>query len=144
MKKLIIILALALLCASCSTIFSTATYEDADASFRPTISIADVNVSDTKISYTYIPTRAVRKGGSANVINAAVRQALVSAGNYDVLVAKETHVTFEGSKIVSVVVTGYPGKYTNWRTNGELVPVKSKNNGKKVKLMKTLVRTPLP
>ena len=118
MKKYFLILAAALITASCSTVLSTATYENADASFRPTISVADVEVSGTKISYTYIPT---------NIINEAVRQALRSAGNYDVLVAKETTMTvkkkFFGSKISSVTVTGFPGNYVNWRSAVELVPV---------------------
>lgn len=127
MKKYFLILAAALISASCSTVLSTATYENADASFRPTISVADVEVSGTKISYTYIPTKQVRKGGSNNIINEAVRQALRSAGNYDVLVAKETTMTvkkkFFGSKISSVTVSGFPGNYVNWRSAVELVPV---------------------
>lgn len=128
MKKYFIILAAALFSASCSTVLSTSTHENADAFFRPTISVADVRVSDTKISYTYIPTRQVRKGGVTNVIDEAVRQALRSSGNYDVLVAKETCVTVKGTKIRSVVVTGYPGYYTNWRSTEELVPVKEKKS----------------
>lgn len=127
MKKYFLIFVTALISASCSTVFNTATYEDADASFRPTISIADVEVSGTKISYTYIPTKQIRKGGTSNIINEAVRQALRSAGNYDVLVAKETSITKKkklfGTKITSVTVTGFPGKYVNWRSAEELVPV---------------------
>ncbi|MGM9768106.1 MAG: hypothetical protein ACI3Z0_06555 [Candidatus Cryptobacteroides sp.] len=128
MKKYLLILAVALISASCSTVLTTtATYDDADATFRPTISVADVEVSGAKISYTYIPTKQIRKGGTANIINEAVRQALRSAGNYDVLVAKETSITvkkkFFGSKISSVTVTGFPGNYVNWRSTEELVPV---------------------
>lgn len=127
MRKSLIILAAAFISASCSTVLSTATYDNADASFRPTISVADVEVSDTKISYTYIPTKQIRKGGTNNVINEAVRQALRSAGNYDVLVAKEMTYTVKkklfGSKISSVTVSGFPGNYVNWRSSEELVPV---------------------
>ena len=57
----------------------------------------------------------------------SVRQALRSAGNYDVLVARETTMTvkkkFFSSKISSVTVTGFPGNYVNWRSTVELVPV---------------------
>lgn len=125
----------ALACASCAMTFSsTATYEDADASFRPTTSVADIKVSDKKISYTYYPTKQVLRGGYLNTINEAVHQALQSAGDYDVLVAQETYVAVKsgfmlGRKIKSVTVTGFPGKYVNWRSTDELAPVEEIKGG---------------
>ncbi len=135
MKKCFIVLATALLSTSCAvTVSTTATFENADASFRPTTSVADVQVSDTKISYTYIPSRQIRRGGYVNTINEAVRQALRSAGNYDVLIAKETSVSVKkrfifGRKIKSVTVTGYPGNYVNWRSSDDLAPIEEIRGG---------------
>ena len=135
MRKYMILLVIALVSASCATTLSTtATYADANASFRPTTSVADVKVSETKISYTYYPTKMVIRGGYRNTINEAVHQALCSAGDYDVLIAKETYVTVKnrfmfGRKIKSVTVTGYPGKYINWHSIDDLAPVEEIKGG---------------
>ncbi|MGN1046872.1 MAG: hypothetical protein ACI4QG_07220 [Candidatus Cryptobacteroides sp.] len=102
---------------------NTATYENAKSTFKTTATIADIQVSDTKVVYTYVPSKMVQRGGYDNVINTAVREAVKSAGDYDVLVAKETQVRYKSGsrKIKTVIVSGYPGKYTNWRSSDEVV-----------------------
>ena len=57
----------------------------------------------------------------------AVREAIQIAGDFDVLVALETQVKYdENNKVESVLVTGYPGKYVNWRHSDELVTAEPK------------------
>ena len=57
-----------------------------------------------------------------NVINTAVREALLANGNADVLVALETQVKYDAAgEIESVTVTGYPATYTNFRSPSDEV-----------------------
>ena len=78
---------------------------------------ADLKVSPTKISFFYIPSQTVANAGAENIINSAIREALVANGNADVLVALEHQIKYaaDGS-IESITVTGYPATYTNFRT----------------------------
>jgi hypothetical protein len=79
-------------------------------------------VSPTKISFFHIPSKTVVMGGYDNVINTAVREALASNGNADVLVALETQVKYNSvGEIESVTVTGYPATYTNFRSPSDEV-----------------------
>ena len=73
MKKILyaILAVIALGISSCKSVRSTATYQDPTNTLR-TVTIADLDVSDTRISYTYTPTYAVRLGGNQNVIKTAV------------------------------------------------------------------------
>lgn len=116
MKKLCVALVAlsALLISSCSTVKRTATTEkvDNDLSARNN---AELVVSPTKITYTFKPGKAVRRGGEKNVKTTAVAEALKANGNADVLVApqyevKKTRGLF-GTKIKYVTVTGYPATY---------------------------------
>ncbi len=84
--------------------------------------IADLEISENRILHVYIPSNNVRRGGTQNVINTAIREALATNGNADVLVGLETQVRFNViKKIKSVVVTGYPAKYKNFRQLDEEV-----------------------
>lgn len=123
MKRFLIITLAVVLASSCTIMKNTATYENAKSTFKTTATIADIQVSDTKVVYTYVPSKMVQRGGYENIINTAVREAVKSAGDYDVLVAKETQVRYKSGsrKIKTVIVSGYPGKYTNWRSSDEVV-----------------------
>lgn len=126
MKKIILFLCIAAVAASCSTsakLITSATSKNAVAAFKPTVTIADVQVSEQKISFLYIPNKKVISGGYDNIIRTAVHEALLSAGEkYDVLMAKETQVKYTvDGKVESVLVTGYPGCYVNWRSSENLL-----------------------
>lgn len=121
MKKPLLLLAasacLLLSTTSCSTISRTSSTVPVETSVN-SYSSADLKVAPTKISYTYKPSRAVRRGGDKNVINTAVAAALKDNGNADVLVGmqyemKKTRNFFGVSKIKYVTVEGYPATYKN-------------------------------
>jgi len=117
MKKIVFgLMAIALL-ASCTTIRQTATVKNPCSKVQAAV-IADLEVSDTKIAYTYVPGRDVRRGGDANVIAAAIQEALYANGDADVLVALEYTVECRpsclNSTIREITVTGYPATYKNF------------------------------
>ena len=121
MKKPLLFLAasacLLLGSTSCSTVTQTASTVPVETHVQSTAT-ADLKVSPIKITYTYRPNAAVRRGGDKNVIRTAVAQALKGNANADVLVAmqyemKKTRNFFGRSKIKYVTVTGYPATYKN-------------------------------
>ena len=81
---------------------------------------ADIDVSPVRITHFMLPSKTVLMGGYDNVVATAVREALDANGGGDVLVALETQVKY-GSKgqIESITVSGYPGKYKNFRNPGD-------------------------
>lgn len=84
------------------------------------MTFADLVVSPNKITYTYRPTDDVNRGGEANVINTAVRQALEANGRGDVLVEMQYTLKKSGKKNVKeVTVSGYPATYKNFRNADE-------------------------
>ena len=115
MKKLVLVLAAAALTlTSCSISKQTAHTQQICTSIRSGAT-ATLEVSPKKLSYTYVPSKAVRKGGYQNCINAAVREALLQNGNADVLVEMQNTVVeregLMGRKVKTVTVTGYPATY---------------------------------
>lgn len=120
MKKSILALCIAgaLSLASCSTISKTAAVADV-ATPVTACTTAELKVSSQKITYTFKPSKAIRRGGDKNVIAAAVSEALKANGNADVLVGmqyemKKTRNFFGRKNIKYVTVTGYPATYTNF------------------------------
>lgn len=126
MKKIIILIAVVVGITSCTTVRETASTSKIKSNVVAGVS-ADLKVVGEKITYTYKPTPAVRRGGYQNCINAAVSGALIKHGNADVLVECQNAVVekqsfwaalfgLHSSKVKSVTVTGYPAVYTNFRT----------------------------
>lgn len=125
MKRLLLFFVVAVMatsCASSARLMYSATHSKAKA-IQPVAALyADLDVSPTKISYFLIPGKTVLMGGYDNVINTAVREALLVNGNADVLVAMETQVKYNSiGEIESVTVTGYPATYTNFRSPSDEV-----------------------
>lgn len=81
---------------------------------------ADMVVSPTRISYTYVPTAETKKTSFDNILQTAVEEALRENGNADLLVdLKYTYQAkgfFVFQKVVSVTVTGFPAKYTGFHS----------------------------
>ena len=123
MKKILyaILAVIALGISSCKSVRSTATYQDPTNTLR-TVTIADLDVSDTRISYTYTPTYAVRLGGNQNVIKTAVLEALRVHGSGDILIGLEYTTVSRWtifpflSPIREITVTGRPARYTNFHS----------------------------
>ena len=112
--------------SSCKSTRSTATYQDPINTLR-TVTVADLDVSDVRISYTYKPTYAVRLGGSQNVIKTAVQEALKAHGSGDILIGLE-YTTISRwtifpflSPIREITVTGRPAKYVNFHSLPEKI-----------------------
>ncbi|MBP3383100.1 MAG: hypothetical protein J6K78_04240 [Tidjanibacter sp.] len=141
MKKLVILFAVALGVCSCGTtmptpdlggvynsvmtspepkLISTSTHTRVSVA-QPIVAVfADLQVSPEKILFFYLPSKTVVKGGEDNVIDSAVREALLSNGNADVMVGLETQIKYnDEGEPESVTVTGYPAKYVNFRNPGD-------------------------
>lgn len=123
MKKLFVLVVATIALASCSTVKNSSTYRPFSVNTPYAVPvIADLEISATKITYAYVPPKTVRRGGENNIMNTAVREALSTNGDADVLVGLETQIKYGALKqVVSVVITGYPAKYKNFRNIDENV-----------------------
>ena len=117
--------------SACKSARSTATYQDPINTLR-TVTVADLEVAETRISYTYRPSYAVRLGGSQNVIKTAVQEALKAHGSGDILIGLE-YTTISRwtvfpflSPIREITVTGRPAKYVNFHSLPEKIWVPTK------------------
>ena len=131
MKKLFVFAAIAAFLTSCTSLaptttipntkfICTATHTQVNVVNPVTALVADLEVSPDKISYSYVPSRAVRNGGFDNIVNCAVQEALRENGDADVMVALEQQVKYNDSgECESITVTGYPAKYKNFRNPGD-------------------------
>lgn len=124
MKKLLIALitVCAVVLSSCKShenMGSSSTYVTMST---PTVlssaTMTDLDVKE-KISYKYVPTKAVERGGLKNVVSTAVSEALKANDNADVLVALQYEVKYFSkglsNKIEYIIIKGYPAKYTNFK-----------------------------
>lgn len=127
MKKIFTFLVVATMFSSCATtstsmakLMNTATHTKVNA-VEPTVAVfADLQVSPNKISYFFLPSQTVQNGGFDNIVNTAVREALIANGNADVLVGLEQQVKYDANGAVeSITVSGYPAKYVNFRSPGD-------------------------
>ncbi len=119
MKKLFILLVVAIAVSSCSVMKQTASEQDVNSRVIAA-TISDLDVADQKITYTYVPSKKIRKLGMQNCINAAISEALANNGGGDVLIETQKAIIqsygLGGKKIKSVTVCGYPAKYKNFRS----------------------------
>ncbi|MBO4455972.1 MAG: hypothetical protein J5759_05960 [Bacteroidales bacterium] len=110
MKKLLLFAAAVLLFASCAVQqhnTKARLTEVQTAIVAPVV--ADLDISPTKITYTYKPTTTeLRKTDLNTIINNAIAWALEENGNADVLVNASCRTTYSGLRIKSIIITGYP------------------------------------
>lgn len=105
-------------CTSTTTINSARTEHFRSPAI--TMTLADLEVSPQKITYTCRPTDDVNRGGEANVINTAVRRALEVNGGGDVLVEMQYTLKKSGkNNVKEITVSGYPATYKNFRNADE-------------------------
>lgn len=135
MKKACLLLCAIALLASCSTIHQSATI-NVPVSYVNTATVADLEVSSKRITYTFLPSKEVRRGGDRNVLQTAIRSALRENGDADVLVDMEyvtkNRPSLSGiSSIRMITVTGYPATYKNFHNLGDSIwektPLKTSN-----------------
>ena len=83
--------------------------------------IADLKVIEKKFTYIYVPNKAAQAEGEENCVKCAIREALKANGDADVIVGMETQTKFDGTfyngqpVVESIIISGYPAKYTNFR-----------------------------
>jgi hypothetical protein len=124
MKKLFfLLLVIAMSLSACSPVaklINTSSYNEVTVANPVAAVFADLEVSTEKITYFMIPSKIVLRGGYNNVVETAVREALLANGNADVLVALEKQIKYgNDGQIESITVTGYPAKYVNFRSPGD-------------------------
>ena len=121
MKKTIgIIIVSALMLTSCQTLMQTSRNVDTGSSIT-SVTLADLNVSDTRESYTMsdIP-KSIYKLGEENVKSIAEAK-ILDKSNADILVEPRYHIEkkrglFGRTKVTSITVSGRPASFTNFRT----------------------------
>lgn len=116
MKKtnLFFVLVMLLMITSCKVQMNTSDVLPLNAQVNLNCT-ADLEVSENKIKYEYIPSKEERKLGLEWIKSNAVYAALEKYGNADVLVSPQFSITKKCSKILLVKVSGYPAYYKNIR-----------------------------
>ena len=125
MKKIFFLLTVALFAVSCTTTVKTAKTADSTSQLL-SATVADLEVSPERITYTMVPKRPIRRGGLNNVKMAAEQEALAKFGNADLLVDAEYSISktsyfIFGSRVSSITVTGRPAKYVNFHSLNDSV-----------------------
>lgn len=119
MKKLFLLICTMCAFSSCMTIKSSATHKAVNV--QPISALtADIEVSPKRIFYTMRPDKKVCRGGFENVKSTAIREALYKNGGGDILVGLEVQTRSKKflmwKRVVSITVSGYPAKYTNFQS----------------------------
>ena len=123
--------------SSCVTTNKTAkTVDFTSGTYNATV--ADLDVSDKRVSVTLAPVpKDVRRGGMNNIKKTVEAMALEKNGNADVLVNPEFTYTVERGfftkKVTSMTVTGHPAWYKNFRSLNDSVWSNPVFRGVKVK-----------
>ena len=81
MKKIFFLLTVALFAVSCTTTVKTAKTADSTSQLL-SATVADLEVSPERITYTMVPKRSIRRGGLNNVKMAAEQEALPSPSDF--------------------------------------------------------------
>lgn len=151
MKKILFLslMFVAFAATSCKITDASATYQQ-PSTYINTATVADLDISNERISFTFAPNNKVRRGGSQNVIRAAIREALRRNGGGDVLVDLE-YITVSQAPLLSyifglspireVTVSGYPAKYKNFHNLGDTIWAPTKLYPENISINKTSVQS---
>lgn len=118
-------LAAAMLLTSCVTTTKTARMAATSSSVN-NATVADLRVTDHRITYTMTPSKEIQRGGLANVKQAVIQEALTKNGNADLMVEPEFVISMKrkflfGTEVSSITVSGRPAYYENFRTLNDSV-----------------------
>ena len=120
MKKILVFASFAIALASCTTITKTATTANVPSSLL-SATVADLEIAKDRVTFEYVPSAEVRRGGVSNVKRAAEQELLeTKAKGYDLIVEPQytiyqTTALFT-KKISKIVVSGRPAKYKNFHS----------------------------
>ena len=127
MKKYVYLIALSsvVMLSSCVTTVKTARSAETSASIR-NATVADLQVTEKRITYTTTPSKEIQRAGLSNVKQAAIQEALTANGNADVMVEPEFVISMKnkflfGKEVSSITVTGRPAYFKNFRTLNDTV-----------------------
>ena len=106
--------------SSCITITKTARTAETSSSIQ-NATVADLKVSDHRVTYTMTPSKEIQRAGLSNVKQAAIQEALTQNGNADIMVEPEFVISLKnkfifGKEVSSITVSGRPAYYQNFRT----------------------------
>ena len=134
---------------SCKITDASATYQH-PSTYINTATVADLDVSNERISFTFVPSKEVRRGGNKNVIKAAILEALRVNGGGDMLVDLD-YITiskapfwsylFGISPIREVTVSGYPATYKNFHNLGDTIWAPTKLYPENISINKTSLQS---
>ena len=151
MKKILFLslMFVAFAATSCKITDASATYQH-PSTYINTATVADLDVSNERISFTFAPSNQVRRGGNQNVIKAAIREALRVNGGGDVLVDLE-YITVSQAPLLSymfglspireITVSGYPAKYKNFHNLDDTIWAPTKLYPENISINKTAVQS---
>lgn len=136
-KFIIICITTAVVLSGCVTARKVSSREERVGISIESKAAADLAISPQKIQYTYYPTSDVKGTDLDNIIKTAIAKALEACNNADVLVEMNYNVTgklmlWGKWKVESIVLTGYPAYYTNFRSiseSGEIIPYDNSRRG---------------
>ena len=134
---------------SCKITDASATYQH-PSTYINTATVADLDVSNERILFTFAPSIQVRRGGDQNFIKAAIREALRRNGGGDVLIDLE-YITVSQAPLLSymfglspireVTISGYPATYKNFHNLGDTIWAPTKLYPENISINKTSVQS---
>ncbi len=151
MKKILFLslMFVALAATSCKITDASATYQH-PSTYINTATVADLDVSNERILFTFAPSIQVRRGGDQNFIKAAIREALRRNGGGDVLIDLE-YITVSQAPLLSymfglspireVTISGYPATYKNFHNLGDTIWAPTKLYPENISINKTSVQS---
>ena len=109
---------LAFLLSSCITTTKTARTAATGSDIK-SVTVADLNVADRRVTYTLRPSKEIQRAGLSNIKQAAIQEALNQNGNADVMLEPEFVIeqerTLLGKRVNAITVSGRPAYYANFR-----------------------------
>lgn len=124
MKKILLLACVTFAFTSCITTVKTGKVADTKGQLL-SATVADLEVSPVRVSYTMAPTKDIQRAGLANVKQAAIRECLEKNGNADVLVDAEYTIEQEkllfGRRINLITVSGHPARFRNYHSLNDSV-----------------------
>ena len=125
MKKFCLVAMVTFLFASCSVHRATVKTSEVKHPTIESTTMASLDISKKRISYTYTPTKVDAKNlSSKRLMQNAIFKALEANGNADVLVEVNSMITVRkgmfGSRVKTITISGYPAYYVDFREPSNL------------------------
>ena len=124
MKKFVLLVCATFALASCVTTVKTAKVANTKGQLL-TATVADLEVSPIRVTYSMTPSKEIQRAGLANVKQAVIQECLLKNGNADVLVDAEFTIEQEkllfGRRINLITVSGHPARFKGYHSLNDSV-----------------------